>query len=75
MLNSDHPWTHVYAPGATWSAPLHAMPVPQLLTNTAARWPDQAALSTRLQGAGWSSVGWRDLTGGIVALHRGTNPA
>ena len=38
-------------------------------------WPDQAALSTRLQGAGWSSVGWRDLTGGIVALHRGTNPA
>ena len=38
-------------------------------------WPAQAPLAARLQGAGWDSVGWRDLTGGIVALHRGTNPA
>jgi len=30
---------------------------------------------TELQRAGWSTVAWRDLTGGIVALHRGTNPA
>ena len=37
-------------------------------------WPDQAALAWRLQAAGWSAVGWRDLTGGIVALHRATNP-
>ena len=36
-------------------------------------WPDQAGLATALQRAGWSSVGWRDLTGGIVALHRATN--
>ncbi len=35
-------------------------------------WPDQAGLAKVLQGAGWSRVGWRDLTGGIVALHRGT---
>lgn len=35
-------------------------------------WPDQAALAARLQAAGWSDVGWRDLTGGIVALHRAT---
>jgi demethylmenaquinone methyltransferase/2-methoxy-6-polyprenyl-1,4-benzoquinol methylase len=34
-------------------------------------WPDQPALAARLQGAGWSDVGWRNLTGGIVALHRG----
>jgi len=34
-------------------------------------WPDQAALAARLQGAGWSDVAWRNLTGGIVALHRG----
>jgi demethylmenaquinone methyltransferase/2-methoxy-6-polyprenyl-1,4-benzoquinol methylase len=34
-------------------------------------WPDQPALAARLQTAGWSDVGWRNLTGGIVALHRG----
>ena len=38
-------------------------------------WPAQAALAGRLQRAGWGSVAWRDLTGGIVALHRGTRPA
>lgn len=37
-------------------------------------WPDQAGLAGVLQGAGWSQVAWRDLTGGIVALHRATNP-
>jgi len=35
-------------------------------------WPDQAALAARLQSAGWGEVAWRDLTGGIVALHRAT---
>ncbi|MDB1090244.1 demethylmenaquinone methyltransferase [Streptomyces sp. ACA25] len=35
-------------------------------------WPDQPALAARLQRAGWTRVAWRDLTGGIVALHRGT---
>jgi demethylmenaquinone methyltransferase/2-methoxy-6-polyprenyl-1,4-benzoquinol methylase len=35
-------------------------------------WPDQTALAGRLQQAGWSRVAWRNLTGGIVALHRGT---
>ena len=37
-------------------------------------WPDQPALAARLQGAGWDDVAWRDLTGGIVALHRGRKP-
>lgn len=35
-------------------------------------WPDQAGLAARLQGAGWSKVKWRNLSGGIVALHHGT---
>jgi demethylmenaquinone methyltransferase/2-methoxy-6-polyprenyl-1,4-benzoquinol methylase len=35
-------------------------------------WPDQAALAVALQRAGWADVAWRDLTGGIVALHRAT---
>lgn len=38
-------------------------------------WPAQAELAGHLQRAGWGSVAWRDLTGGIVALHRGTRPA
>jgi demethylmenaquinone methyltransferase / 2-methoxy-6-polyprenyl-1,4-benzoquinol methylase len=35
-------------------------------------WPDQAALAVRVQKAGWSQVAWRNLSGGIVSLHRGT---
>ncbi|WP_099901788.1 demethylmenaquinone methyltransferase [Streptomyces sp. TLI_171] len=34
-------------------------------------WPDQPALAAELQQAGWTKVAWRNLTGGIVALHRG----
>ncbi|MFJ2744381.1 demethylmenaquinone methyltransferase [Streptomyces sp. NPDC087440] len=34
-------------------------------------WPDQAGLAAKLQQAGWSQVAWRNLTGGVVALHRG----
>ena len=37
-------------------------------------WPAQRALAERLRDAGWQDVAWRDLTGGIVALHRGTKP-
>ena len=33
-------------------------------------WPDQAGLGRRVAAAGWTAVGWRNLTGGIVALHR-----
>ncbi|MDQ3764640.1 MAG: demethylmenaquinone methyltransferase [Actinomycetota bacterium] len=33
-------------------------------------WPDQRALAQRVVAAGWANVEWRDLTGGIVALHR-----
>lgn len=32
-------------------------------------WPDQAELARRIESAGWSGVRWRNLTGGIVALH------
>ncbi|MFI1017393.1 demethylmenaquinone methyltransferase [Streptomyces sp. NPDC020965] len=38
-------------------------------------WPDQPALAARLREAGWSKVAWRNLSGGIVALHRGFKPA
>jgi demethylmenaquinone methyltransferase/2-methoxy-6-polyprenyl-1,4-benzoquinol methylase len=44
------------------------------LAETIREWPDQKALAGRLQSAGWRGVAWRNLTGGIVALHRGTKP-
>lgn len=34
-------------------------------------WPDQPALAELLRRAGWRDVGWRNLSSGIVALHRG----
>ncbi|MFC8504999.1 demethylmenaquinone methyltransferase [Streptomyces sp. NPDC057411] len=34
-------------------------------------WPDQPTLAQLMQKAGWSEVAWRNLTGGIVAMHRG----
>ncbi len=34
-------------------------------------WPDQRALAADLAACGWGRVQWRNLTGGIVALHRG----
>ncbi|WP_327369233.1 demethylmenaquinone methyltransferase [Streptomyces sp. NBC_01217] len=34
-------------------------------------WPDQPGLAAKLQRAGWANVAWRNLTGGVVALHRG----
>ncbi|HET9381720.1 MAG TPA: demethylmenaquinone methyltransferase [Streptomyces sp.] len=38
-------------------------------------WPGQAALAAQLGDAGWSNVAWRNLSGGIVALHRGYKAA
>ena len=37
-------------------------------------WPDQPGLAKRLQQAGWTKVAWRNLSGGIVALHRAPRP-
>jgi demethylmenaquinone methyltransferase/2-methoxy-6-polyprenyl-1,4-benzoquinol methylase len=35
-------------------------------------WPDQAALAARIEAAGWRRAAWRNLSGGVVALHRAT---
>jgi demethylmenaquinone methyltransferase/2-methoxy-6-polyprenyl-1,4-benzoquinol methylase len=37
-------------------------------------WPEQATLAHQISQAGWSAVRWRNLTGGIVALHAGYKP-
>jgi demethylmenaquinone methyltransferase/2-methoxy-6-polyprenyl-1,4-benzoquinol methylase len=37
-------------------------------------WPDQESLAADLVACGWSRVQWRNLSGGIVALHRAVRP-
>jgi demethylmenaquinone methyltransferase/2-methoxy-6-polyprenyl-1,4-benzoquinol methylase len=37
-------------------------------------WPDQDALARRIGNAGWAGPRWRNLTGGIVAVHRARRP-
>jgi demethylmenaquinone methyltransferase/2-methoxy-6-polyprenyl-1,4-benzoquinol methylase len=43
----------------------------QYLARSIGAWPDQPGLARWLQEAGFAAVAWRDLSGGIVALHRG----
>lgn len=42
------------------------------LAESIGSWPDQAQFATIIGENNWSKVGWRNLTGGIVALHRAT---
>ncbi|CAB4334526.1 unannotated protein [freshwater metagenome] len=37
-------------------------------------WPTQQELADRMARAGWSQVGWQNLTGGVVAVHIGSKP-
>lgn len=37
-------------------------------------WPDQRGLAALVRAAGWEQVAYRNLSGGIVALHRATRP-
>ncbi|MEY4347077.1 MAG: hypothetical protein RJA68_580, partial [Actinomycetota bacterium] len=34
-------------------------------------WPDQKGLAAAMEKAGWSQVSWKNLTGGVVAVHSG----
>ncbi|MFC0714111.1 demethylmenaquinone methyltransferase [Cellulomonas biazotea] len=44
------------------------------LAESIREWPDQRELGLMVKRAGWSHVAFRNLSGGIVALHRGTRP-
>ncbi len=41
------------------------------LAESIREWPDQETLASDIAACGWRSVQYRNLTGGIVALHRG----
>jgi demethylmenaquinone methyltransferase/2-methoxy-6-polyprenyl-1,4-benzoquinol methylase len=42
----------------------------EYLAESIQAWPDQPALAGLVEVAGWVDVEWRNLSGGIVALHR-----
>lgn len=45
------------------------------LAESIVSWPAQRDLATIVQRAGWRKVAYRNLSGGIVALHRAVRPA
>jgi demethylmenaquinone methyltransferase / 2-methoxy-6-polyprenyl-1,4-benzoquinol methylase len=44
------------------------------LAESIREWPGQQELADMISGAGWTSVSWRNLTMGIVAVHRARRP-
>jgi len=42
----------------------------EYLAESIQAWPDQRGLATMIEESGWRDVQWRNLSGGIVALHR-----
>ena len=47
----------------------------EYLGESIAAWPDQRTLAAWLREAGWVDVAYRNLSFGVVALHRGRKPA
>ncbi len=74
------PWRTVYTEYLMRALPAVARQVSSnpdaygYLAESIRAWPDQLTLARRIGAAGWQRVQWRDLTGGIVALHRAVRP-
>jgi demethylmenaquinone methyltransferase/2-methoxy-6-polyprenyl-1,4-benzoquinol methylase len=70
------PWRTVYTGYLIRLLPLAARVVSsnpeayRYLSESIQAWPDQAGLASRMRSAGWEDVAYRNLSGGIVALHR-----
>ncbi len=45
-------------------------PAYEYLAESIQAWPDQTGLALLIKKAGWRTVEWRNVSGGIVALHR-----
>jgi demethylmenaquinone methyltransferase / 2-methoxy-6-polyprenyl-1,4-benzoquinol methylase len=75
------PWRTVYLEYLMRALPMVARAVSSsadsyvYLAESIRAWPDQPTLAETIGKAGWERVGWRNLTGGVVALHRATRPA
>ena len=49
-------------------------PAYSYLSDSILDWPDQRGLAVMMESAGWTNIQWRNVTGGIVALHRAIRP-
>ena len=45
------------------------------LAESVRAWPGQEPLARTIEASGWSQVQWRNLTGGLIAIHRAVKPA
>lgn len=74
------PWRTVYTEYLMRALPLVARRVSSApdayvyLADSIRAWPDQVSLGERIRAAGWDGVAFRNLSGGIVALHRAVRP-
>jgi demethylmenaquinone methyltransferase / 2-methoxy-6-polyprenyl-1,4-benzoquinol methylase len=72
------PWRTVYLEYLMKALPAIARTVSSspdayvYLAESIRAWPDQAGLAAMIGEAGWTRSEWRNLSGGIVALHRAT---
>jgi demethylmenaquinone methyltransferase/2-methoxy-6-polyprenyl-1,4-benzoquinol methylase len=72
------PWRTVYLEYLMKTLPAVAKTVSSspdayvYLAESIRAWPDQAGLAAMIDEAGWQAPEWRNLSGGIVALHRAT---
>lgn len=75
------PWRTVYTEYLVRALPAVARVVSsdpesyEYLADSIRSWPDQVGLARLVRAAGWDEVAYRDLSGGIVALHRARRPA
>lgn len=74
------PFGVVYRQYLRWGLPTVAKRVSSnpdaytYLAESVTEWPDQQKLASMLLEAGWKKVAWRNLTGGVVTMHRAIRP-
>lgn len=74
------PWRTVYSGYLMRALPAVAERVAsnpeayRYLAESIRAWPDQDGLAQTIRSAGWDEVAYRNLSGGIVALHRAVRP-
>lgn len=72
------PFRFIYHRYLQWAIPsiarVSSNPVAyQYLADSIIAWPAQSVLGDLMHDAGWNRVEWQNISGGVVAIHRGWN--